>query len=129
MNITDVWNEFKQNTREVTESSRKIAFAAAAICWFFKTDNASFPKYIQLSLVFIVLYFIFDILQFLVSVISLKKWATRKEAILLLQKMPLDSPIIKPKWITKYPYWLFLTKLIFLAAAFVFIILEFSYRT
>lgn len=128
MTLKDIWTEYQENTRELSENARKLAFACAAICWFFKSNAATFPGKIIYSLVFIVLFFLFDMLQYLVSAVTIRTWATRKEKILQFNKLPLDSKVEKPRWLVRYPFYLFLLKLFFLLSSFVFLILEFLSR-
>jgi hypothetical protein len=42
MKIEELWTQYQYYTQDVTENSRKLAFAIAAICWFFKTPEATF---------------------------------------------------------------------------------------
>lgn len=79
MKIKDYWENWRKLTSNLTESTRKLAFGAAAICWFFKKADYTFPPKILLSLLFIVFFFIFDILQFFIQIIKLKKWIRKKE--------------------------------------------------
>jgi hypothetical protein len=65
MTLLDIWDEYKENTTQVSEIGRKLAFGGAAICWFFKTPEATFPMFILLALLAIVLYFTCDVLQHL----------------------------------------------------------------
>jgi hypothetical protein len=128
MTLKDVWAEYKENTGVLSENARKLGFAGAAICWFFKSSVATFPGKISVSLAFIVFFFFFDMLQYLFSVVLLRTWAKRKEKILKFNNLSLDTPVEKPEWLVRPPFSLFLLKLLFLLAAFVFLILEFGSR-
>jgi hypothetical protein len=74
MKIEKIWEEYKDSKKDLTNNGRKLAFGAAAVCWFFKSPDARFPTLIIFSLLFIVLFFTFDILQFLSSVVSIRSW-------------------------------------------------------
>lgn len=128
MKLQDVWREYGEITKTLSENARKLAFAGAAICWFFKTEDATFPGKIVFSLAFIVLFFLCDMLQYLASIVLLRLLARRKEKIFKFNKLPLDTPIEKPLWVVGPPFMLFLAKLVFLFTAFVFLILEFIKR-
>ena len=128
MTIKEVWSEYKENTKALSDNARKLAFAGAAIGWFFKTKDATFPSKISISLAFIVLFFLCDMLQYLSSVLLLRQWARRQEKILKINKLPLDIPIEKPLWVVGLPFMLFLAKLLLLLIAFIFLILEFASR-
>ncbi|MBN1182230.1 MAG: hypothetical protein JXB49_08080 [Bacteroidales bacterium] len=43
MKLSELWDQYQRYTKDVTEYSRKLAFAVAAICWFFKSDSVTFP--------------------------------------------------------------------------------------
>jgi hypothetical protein len=43
MRNTDLWNIYVTYTSEFTKYSRQLAFACAAICWFFRSPNVTFP--------------------------------------------------------------------------------------
>ncbi len=128
MTLQDAWKEYQENTKALSEIARKLAFAGAAICWFFKGGDATFPGKINLSLVFIVLFFFCDMLQYLASVLLLKIWARRQEKILKFNKLSLDTPIEKPMWVVGPSFALFLAKLALLLVSFIFLVLEFVSR-
>ena len=79
MKNADVWENYKEYTRDVTENSRKLAFAGVAICWILRRDDGSFPVLAIGALLFIVAYFILDIVQSMVSAIRLKRWIQQEE--------------------------------------------------
>jgi len=47
-----------------SDVARQVAFGAAAICWFFKTDGLTFPQPVLAALVTLAVYFLVDFLQY-----------------------------------------------------------------
>src|SRR5436853_6308817 len=64
MKLSDLWKNQEIYSRDLTEHSRKLAFAVAAICWFFRTPQITFPPAILWALVFLVGFFILDVLHY-----------------------------------------------------------------
>lgn len=128
MTLQDVWKEYQENTKALSENARKLAFAGAAIGWFFKTKEATFPGRINFSLAFVVLFFLCDMAQYLTSAILLRVWARRQEKIVRFNKLPMNTQVEKPLWVVGPPFAIFLAKLALLLASFVFLILEFASR-
>jgi len=128
MKIEEIWEEYKESTNELTSNGRKLAFGAAAVCWFFKSPDAKFPTLIIFSLLFIVFFFTFDILQFLSSVVSLRSWAKKKEKEMYEKNGNLEGDVEKPGWLTRLPFSIFMLKILFLFLAFFFLIWEFHSR-
>ena len=79
MKNAELWESYGFYTGELTKYSRQLAFAGAAICWFFKTPEVTFPKPVIVSLVLIVLFFISDILQYFIAAHLLRWWIRREE--------------------------------------------------
>lgn len=129
MKIKEIWAEYSQCTKELTEFGRKLAFGAAAICWFFKGPDATFPTLIYYSLLSVVLFFIFDISQFLTSALTIKFWVKGKEKEIIKKKKKLEeAEIDKPTWLPKAPFILFLIKIIFLFISYFWLGIEFCTR-
>src|ERR1700730_6361806 len=63
MTTEQLWERYVEYTRDVTEHSRKLAFGTAAICWFFKSPQITFPPAILWCLGLLVIFFVFDVLH------------------------------------------------------------------
>ncbi|HOO91435.1 MAG TPA: hypothetical protein PLA74_11485 [Syntrophales bacterium] len=74
MRAEESWDYYSYNTDVTSRVSRQLAFAAAGICWFFKSPDILFPDHIYFALVSIVFYFIFDVSQYLVTAITYRIW-------------------------------------------------------
>lgn len=131
MDIPNLFNESKEYSKELTDFSRKLAFAAAAICWFFKKEPAvTFPNAIYLSLLFIILFFIFDVLQYFLGAITLYIWTRKKEIeyLKIYKAKAYEKQLLKPIWIIRLIYIIFIFKILFLCVAFVALGTEFIRR-
>lgn len=128
MKIDDIWAEYKECTQALTSTSRKLSFGAAAICWFFKTPEATFPTFVIFSLLSVVFFFTFDILQFLVAALSIRGWARKKQKEMLQEEGNLEAEVYKPSWINRAPFLLFLIKIVFLFISFFWLGAEFYKR-
>lgn len=130
MKIRELWEDYEKNSKDLTDSGRKLAFAAAAICWFFKTPEATFPDLIYISLLFIVLFFLFDIFQALVALLLIRCWTRKIEKLLTRGRRELDPEysIGKPGWLPIPSFVLFLLKVASLILAYIVILIEFYSR-
>lgn len=130
----DPWAEKETYDKGLTENSRKLAFAAAAICWFFRGDDVTFPVVILLSLTAVILFFAFDLAQYyagslihgrLARQAEVEDWAgvPREER----RKRYDRNPIAEKRPGDDYwPLFWRNAKLISLVASFFFLILEFG---
>jgi hypothetical protein len=79
MKLSDLWRNQEFYARDLTEHSRKLAFAVALICWFFKSEKITFPPAVFWSLVFLVGFFIFDVLHYLWGAVRYRRFIYREE--------------------------------------------------
>ncbi len=128
MKTTELWQNYQSYTEALSKNSRKLAFAGAAICWFFKSEKLIFPPAISGALIFIVLFFLLDILHYFCAAVILRVWTRNAEKKMWKEKGTIDLDVEKPAWLDIPPYFLFLLKLGSLCTAFVFIIYEFYVR-
>lgn len=122
MKNQEVWSNYKDYTRDITEFSRKLAFGGLAICWFFKGSDLVFPKLILASLLFFILFFIFDILQSLTGALLLRLWIRSEENRLWEETGSIDQEYNKPAWLDGPSYGFFIFKIISIFVAFGLII-------
>src|SRR3954470_822151 len=123
-----VWENYRGYTKDLTEFSRKLAFAAAAICWFFRTPSYKFPSLIILALTLLVGYFFCDVLQYFVAALKLRRWIRDKEIEHYDRTGKLDGDFDMPEHLDRLPFRLWWTKIVMLQMAFVFIVAEFMHR-
>ena len=79
MKLSELWRNQEFYSRDLTEHSRKLAFAVALICWFFKSEKITFPPAILWSLVFLVGFFIFDVLHYFWGAVRYRRFIHREE--------------------------------------------------
>lgn len=128
MKNSELWKSYEFYTGELTKFSRQLAYAAAAICWFFKSEEVTFPKPITVSLLFLVLFFVFDILQYFISAHLLRWWTRKEEKVMWAEGETLDGEYNKPWWVDKPAFVFFNLKVLALFASFVSIGVEFASR-
>ena len=119
-----IWNQYQDYTNNLTEHSRKLAFAGAAICWFFKTPDVTFPPMIYWSLALFVGYFIADVLHYMSGAIMLRWFVQKAEFKLYQETGSIVGDIDKPRWIDWPATTFFLIKCFLLMGAFGFIVAE-----
>lgn len=121
MNNKEAWSHYKDYTRDVTEHSRKLGFAGAAICWFFKENPAIFPIPILYALAAIILFFVCDICQNMSGALLTKRWLRREEIKKWKETEDIEGIYEKPGWID-YPSFVFFNmKIVSLITSFLFI--------
>ncbi len=118
MTNEDLWNSYKEQTQTLSEICRKLAFAASGLCWIFKTSIATFPSAVRFALAFIVMFFLFDILQFLVGATILRRWTRAGEKKKWKENQSIEGDYEKPEWIDIPAFTLWWVKIIALLAAY-----------
>lgn len=128
MKNAELWESYNYYTGELTKFSRQLAFAGAAICWFFKSEEITFPKPILVSLVLIVSFFILDILQYFLGAHILRWWIQREETKMWEKKKKIEGEYHKPRWVDTPSFAIFNLKIAVLFGAFVALSIEFIER-
>jgi hypothetical protein len=121
MKLGDIWDRYKDYTEELSKNFRTLALAAAAICWFFKSPQIIFPKTILFALIFVVAFFICDILHYGVGAVVTRQWARQKEKELHEKEIQItrETEVEQPAWLDIGPVAFFLGKTLCLALAYV----------
>lgn len=134
MTNSEAWAQHETYTKGVTEQSRKLGYALAATCWFFKTEDATFPPLILGALCLILLFFAVDMLQY---VVGARKWAafargaekTRWESKSNWDEPDANDGVVElPDDLDAWPNGLWITKLVLLAAGAALLMSEFLVR-
>ena len=121
MKISTKWEHYKEYTQTVSTICRRLGFAAAAIAWLFKNEDNSFPSKILQSLLFLMGFFLADIIQYLIASILLKIWIRGREKELWDMYEKSDADVEQPTWIDKPSEFLFYTKVGFLLFTYILI--------
>lgn len=121
MTNAELWQQYQTYTKTVTELVRKLGFAAAAICWFFKDATGVFPTRVLSALFLVVLFFVADVLQFLAGAVMLRCWTRQREKELWNQNGTLDGDYEKPVWLDYPSYAFWWGKILLLLYAFLLI--------
>ena len=128
MTTEKLWSQYQHYTRDLTEHSRKLAFACAAICWFFKTPEITFPPKILWSLGLLVLFFLLDVLHYLTGAILYRVFTHRQEKRLLKETGSYVGEVDVPRSLDRAPFTLFVAKSLALLASFAALASEFYSR-
>ena len=134
MKVSEVWSQYQGYTKDLTEQTRKLGFAIAAICWFFKSEETTFPDLILLSLAFVVLFLVLDVTQSLAAAVRRRRFARGEEEKRWAAKENWDEvdsndfEVEIPATLDQPVFVLFVLKLIALALAATFLISEFVVR-
>ena len=127
MKLSQLWKEQQFYSRDLTEHSRKLAFAVALICWFFKSETITFPPAIFWSLTFLVGFFIFDVLHYFWGAVRYRRFIYRQERE-LGDKVYEDPEVPVTRKLDRPIFAMFYLKSVCLLASFGMLLTEFLYR-
>lgn len=128
MKGTQLWSQYQHHTRDVTEHGRKLGFAGAGICWFFRDSSFTFPPAILWALALFVGYFVLDLLHGFVGALQVKSFTEEQEGRMWAESRSLDGEIEVPRSLDRPAFLLFLAKVAFLLAGFVAVAIEIVFR-
>lgn len=128
MKTDKLWETYQHYSRDLTEHARKLAFAAAAICWFFKSPRITFPPAVMACLSLLVLFFILDVIHHLWGATRLRRFLRRKEAELYKRTGTVSGEIEVPRSLDDPIFYVFVAKSLALLTSFGFLAGEFFWR-
>ena len=118
MKNSDLWAQYNNFTKDLSDNIRKLAFASAAISWLFKSQSNEFPSDILYALGAIVVFFFFDILQYVLGALFIKFWTEHKEKEFHTNTGTIEGDYQKPKWLDYPPFLCWLLKCIALLVSY-----------
>lgn len=128
MTMEKLWESYKNYSRDLTEHARKLAFAAAAICWFFRSPNITFPPAILWSLGLLVVYFILDVTHYLWGTMRVRRFLRSQEDKLFKKTGNVSGTIEVPRSLDDPIFKVFCAKAFTLLASLIMLAVEFVYR-
>lgn len=128
MTTETLWEQYGEYTRDVTANSRKLAFAVAAICWFFKTPEITFPPATLGCLALLVVFFICDILHYVIAAFTLRRFLEAEEKKHWNETGEELINVLKPRWVDYPATFFFVAKTLVLLTSFGMLATEFFYR-
>jgi hypothetical protein len=128
MNNRQVWDAYDYYTSEISKNARTLGLAGIAICWFFRTPALTFPRPILWALVFVILFFIADLLQYYISAMRVRTWMRAEEERRLAETKSLEGEYDLPIGIHTPGHVLFHVKLATLLAGFLILGTVFAAR-
>jgi len=121
MQSRELWASYVEYTSSFSTSARQLAFAGAAVCWFFKTPEVTFPRLILLALLLFVGFFLADLAQYYVAAMLLNVWTRTREKDLWAKKGIIEGDFPKPAWLDAPALYFFHVKFVSLLLGFLFV--------
>ena len=121
MKNSEAWGNYKDYTRDVTEFSRKLAFAGIAIVWVLKPEDGSFTNLSLLALAFVVMYFLGDVAQYLTGAIRWYIWINSEEEKNIENTGGIEGDYSPPVSLDTPVFYLFWVKVALLIIGFIFL--------
>lgn len=116
-----LWESYDKYTKDLSNVSRQLAFAAAALSWFFKSTENVFPEEILIALRFIIVFFIADVLQYLLGALFIRFWTRYHENKKYKETGDIKGDYPKPAWLDYPAYLMWWIKIISLICSYVYI--------
>lgn len=111
MTNKEVWQDYKEYTEGVTSVARKLGFAGIAIIWVIIGKKSIFLYPMNYALLSIVMFFIFDLLQFIAGALMIKKWIRKQEIKNWEKPGTIEVQYNKPTYLDHPSFILFLLKI------------------
>jgi hypothetical protein len=105
-----LWKQYQEYTKDVTEQGRKLGFGGVAICWLFKLDDFTFPILIYWALVFLIAFFITDLLQPFIGSLFIRFFTQNQEAKAWRDTNSIEGEFLKPRWVDRPAFIIFFVK-------------------
>ncbi|MBI2791353.1 MAG: hypothetical protein HYX61_05295 [Gammaproteobacteria bacterium] len=103
-----IWDSHHKSTVTLSKISRQLAFASVAVCWLFRQKDSTILLHgpVLWALIFALIYFLFDLLQYISAAYIYYAIANNKENELNSngKKLALNEPCYKDKEDDKFPY-------------------------
>lgn len=130
MRLSDAWATYGEYSQAASENARKLAFAVAAVGWFFYSNEPTHTDFLIWSLALIISFFVFDLAQYVVGAERRRRHTPREE---LKHEIRADTDLdkIHIDWrvdLDRPTLWLYSLKLATLAVAAGFLLPEFVVR-
>jgi hypothetical protein len=115
--IKEIYDAGMDFSSDASKVARQFAFGEGALFWFFFNNDKQLPSIIIVGLSFLVLYFIFDISQYLIGAWLNKNLGKTYEN-LNTETSPLDpNQISRPQGMNDPIYFCYYTKFFMLSSA------------
>lgn len=124
MNNEKAWSHYVAYTRDITEFSRKLAFAGIAICWVIKPEQGGFSNASLAALALFALFFVLDIAQYSSGAVRWYSWIKSQEKKNFEEKGSLEGDYSPPEDLDRPAFIAFWAKVVALSLAFVAIGIE-----
>lgn len=114
--IQKIWDRASIYSSEASKVARQLSFGEGAIFWFFFHKEGALTNILATGLLFLVLYFLFDISQYIIGAWINKNLAITYDA--MNNNKPIEpEEIIRPQSMNYPMYFCYYIKFIMLATA------------
>ncbi len=123
LSVKDAQDVYYEASATLSTLSRQMAFAAIAIIWLFRIDNElglALPQDLAICVIFVVLFFAFDLFQYGSKAILWSCLARQNEQEAI--KKNENVKFLAPSWYPKVPLVFFILKTIFLSVSYIFLL-------
>ena len=119
MTNAEAWKPYSEFTKAASENSRKLALSGVALAWSLKAGNSVFPPGATIALIFLVLFFLCDLLQYYLGAFLNRRWVRSREIELFKGTGSIEGDYQRPTSVDVPATALFHLKIVSLAVAFV----------
>lgn len=117
MKNSDLWDAYKSYTDQASQVARQIGFAAAGLLWAIKGPEG-WTGNVRTGLLFVVSYFVVDLLQYVAASILWRIWVRAKEVGHWEEHGTIDGSYDIPWWLDWPAFIMWCIKLLLLLIAF-----------
>lgn len=113
----DLWEAYRGYTEQTSQVARQLGLAAAGLLWALK-GPAGWAGGARVGLMFVVFFFIADLLQYIVAATIWRFWARQQETRIWKEHGTLEAEYEVPWWLDKPAFTLWCLKLLLLLVAY-----------
>jgi len=123
MTNSELWEQYSQYTEQASSVARQLGFAAAGLIWAFRDTGSGWTEKAQAGLVFVVAFFITDLLQYVIAAVRRRLWIRGEEIKKWNETQSIEGDYNVPVTLDRPAFWLWWIKLGFLIVAYIFVAL------
>lgn len=119
MTNAEAWKPYGEFTKAASDNSRKLALSGVALAWSLKAHDFVFPSGATIGLIFLVVFFLCDLLQYYLGALLNRRWVRSRETELFNSTASIEGDYQRPTSVDVPATVLFHLKIVSLAVAFV----------
>ena len=102
MTNAEAWKAYVEYTEAASANLRRLGLAAVAICWLLSSQDGMFSPQVLRAIMFAVIYFGADTVQYLAGAMCSRHWVSRREEELWETGKTIEGEYARPQWVD-YP--------------------------